>query len=133
MRAVNNPRVPSDNVTGRKVFSMDWITRMRNSERELKELIDRIAERQGPSLCSQVERAYLMRGLANKLAEMRDSIEDCLTGRNTHERSLMKYRVRVELPLYSHLDSLSGMSREYVDWASPEVTSDVGLTAAPHR
>jgi hypothetical protein len=99
---------------------MDLITRMRNSERELKELIDRIAERQGPSLCSQVERAYLMRGLATRLAEMRTYIEDCLSGRNTHERSLLEYRVRIELPLYSHLDSLSGMSKEYVDWAAAE-------------
>lgn len=106
---------------------MDWITRLKNGEAELKELVDRLATAQGASPCAQVERAYLMRSLAAKLLEMRSFVEDCLAGRNTHERSLLEYRVRVEFPLYSHLDSLSSMSHSYVDWA------ETGLPLIPPR
>ena len=105
---------------------MDWMTRMRNDEKELKELVERMGETQGGSVCSQVERVYLMRSLSNKLSDMRSFIEDCLSGRNTYEQSLMEYKVRVELPLYSHLDSLSAMSPEFVDWASMEPRHAVG-------
>jgi hypothetical protein len=106
---------------------MDWITRLKNGEAELKELVDRLAQSQGASPCAQVERAYLMRSLAAKLLEMRSFVEDCLAGRNTHERSLLEYRVRVEFPLYSHLDTLSSMSRSYVDW------TESGLPSIPAR
>jgi hypothetical protein len=106
---------------------MEWITRLKNSEAELKELVDRLAQAQGPTPCAQVERAYLLRSLAAKLLEMRSFIEDCLSGRNRHERSLLEYRVRVEFPLYSHLDSLSSMSHSYVDW------SESGLPVIPPR
>jgi len=52
---------------------MEWITRLKNSEAELKELVDRLAQAQGPTPCAQVERAYLLRSLAAKLLEMQNS------------------------------------------------------------
>lgn len=104
---------------GREI-SMDWITRMRNDEKELSELIAKLGDAQDGSLCSSVERVYLMRSLSNKLADMRSFIEDCLSGRNSYEQSLMEYKVRVEFPLYSHLDSLSALSPEFVDWSTAE-------------
>ena len=99
---------------------MDWMTRMSNDESELKELVDRLGQTQGGSPCAQVERAYMMRSLSNKLADMRSFIEDCLSGRNSYEQSLMEYKMRVEFPLYSHLDSLSSLSPDFVDWSSME-------------
>lgn len=105
---------------------MDWITRMRNDEKELKEFVERLGDSQGGSLCAQVERAYMMRSLSNKLADMRSFVEDCLSGRNSYEQSLMEYKVRVEFPLYSHLDSLSSLSPEFVDWSSMEPRHAVG-------
>jgi hypothetical protein len=110
---------------------MNLVDRLRKGEGELKELIDRIAERQGSEPCAQVERAWLMRGLAGKLADMRGCIEGSLAGLDEHARSLLEYRVRVELPLYSHLDSLSAMSREFVDWTASDPA--LGLTAIPSR
>jgi len=110
---------------------MNLIERLCRDEAELKELIDRIAERQGVEPCAQVERAWLMRGLAGKLADMRACVEASLGGLDGEGRSLLEYRVRVELPLYSHLDSLSGMSREFVDWTAPDPS--LGLTAIPSR
>jgi len=107
-------------------FSMDWMTRMGNDESELKELITRLGETQGGSLCARVERAYLLKSLSNKLADMRSFVEDCLSGRNSYEQSLMGYKVRVEFPLYSHLDSLSALSPEFVDWSSMEPRHAVG-------
>jgi hypothetical protein len=29
----------------------------------------------------------------------------------------MEYRLRIEYPLYSQLDSLSSLPRQYVDWS----------------
>jgi hypothetical protein len=107
-------------------FSMDWMTRMRNNETELKELVDRLGATQGGSLCAQVERAYLMKSLSNNLADMRSFVEDCLCGRNSYEQSVMEYKVRVEFPLYSHLDSLSALSPDFVDWSSMEPRHAVG-------
>ncbi len=104
---------------------MDWTTRLKNSEEELKELVDRLAQTRGTSPCAQVERAYLLRSLATRLLEMRSHIEECLSGRGANERSLLEYQVRVEFPLYSHLDSLSSMSREYVDWSVSDLPARV--------
>jgi hypothetical protein len=96
---------------------MDWKSRMKRDEEELKQIIDRLGETRGDSLGTRIEREYMMRSLSRKLVEMRSFVEDCLSGRNSYEQSLMEYRVRVEFPLYSHLDSLSGISRDYVDWS----------------
>jgi hypothetical protein len=105
---------------------MDWMTRMRNDEKELKELVERLGETESGSLCSRVERVYLMRSLSNKLADMRSFIEDCLSGRSSYEQSLMEYKVRIELPLYSHLDSLSALTPEFVDWSTTGKRHAVG-------
>lgn len=96
---------------------MDWKTRMKKDEVELKAIIDRLGETRGNSLGAKIEREYMLRSLSRKLAEMRSFVEDCLSGRNAYEQSLMEYRVRVEFPFYSHLDSLSGLPRGYVDWS----------------
>ena len=96
---------------------MDWKSRMKKDEAELKALIDRLGELHGDSPRARIEREYMMRSLSRKLAEMRSFVEDCLCGRNSYEQSLLAYRLRVEFPLYSHLDSLSAISRDYVDWS----------------
>jgi hypothetical protein len=96
---------------------MEWKMRMKQDEAELKGIVDRLVEIRGTGLRVRIERDYAMLSLSRKLADMHSFVEDCLSGRNTYERSLMEYKVRVEYPLYSHLDSLSAMSREYVDWS----------------
>jgi hypothetical protein len=96
---------------------MDWKSRMEKDEKELKRIVDRLGEIRGNGLGPRIEREYLMRSLSRKLVEMRSFVEDCLCGRNAYEQSLMEYKVRVEFPLYSHLDSLSALPRDYVDWS----------------
>jgi hypothetical protein len=96
---------------------MDWKTRMKSDESELKGIIDKIAKIQGGGPRARIEREYAMRSLSRKLVEMRSFVEDCLCGRNAYEQSSMECRVRVEYPLYSHLDSLSSLPREYVGWS----------------
>jgi hypothetical protein len=96
---------------------MDWKTRMKKDEAELRDLVDQLGKLHGEGQAVSIEREYAMRTLARKLAEMRLFVEDCLCGRNTYEQSLLEYKVRVEYPLYSHLDSLSALPREYVDWS----------------
>jgi hypothetical protein len=97
--------------------AMDWKNRMKCDEIELRALVDRLGALQGTGASASLEREYTMRSLARKLVEMHGFVEDCLCGRNSYEQSLLSYRVRVEYPLYSHLDSLSALPREYVDWS----------------
>jgi hypothetical protein len=96
---------------------MDWHVRMKSDEKDLRVLVDKLGCLQGGGGSEEMEREYTMRALSRKLAEMRGFVDDCLCGRNTYEQSLLAYRMRLEYPLYSHLDSLSALPREYVDWS----------------
>ncbi len=94
---------------------MNWKRRLRFDEKELKTLIDRLGEAQKSGLADERERAQA--SLAAKLAEMNAYVEDCLSGRSEYERSVLRYKLRVEYPFFSHLASLSTLSRDYVEWS----------------
>ena len=96
---------------------MDWKERMKSDEAELKMIIDRLSEIRGSGTRAQTERDFAMRSLARKLVEMRSFVDDCMSGRNAYEQSLLEYRLRVQYPFFSHLDALSSLPREYVDWS----------------
>ncbi len=95
---------------------MDWRVRMGRDGLELRRILRSLAGMRGgdPEAVAARDRAF--RALARKVARMRALVEDCASGRNAHEQSVMEYRVRVEFPLFSHLGSLSRISPEYVDW-----------------
>jgi hypothetical protein len=96
---------------------MDWKDRLMADEKELKDLVNRISGIQGSGLRVRLEREYLMRSLSGKLKEMHAFVDDCLSGRNAYEQSLMAYQLRIEYPLYSQMDSLASLPRQYVDWS----------------
>jgi hypothetical protein len=96
---------------------MDWKEKLLADERELKQMVCRLNELRGDGLRVRLEREYTMRRLQGKLAEMRAFVNDCLSGRTAYEQSLMAYKLRVEYPLYSQIDSLSALPRKYVDWS----------------
>jgi hypothetical protein len=92
-------------------MTMEWTSRMREEETHLKELVDGLGRSQGRSLRSRLERARLERALKFRLAETRSFLDDCLSGRNTYEQHMMEYRVRIEFPLFCHLESIFTMAR----------------------
>jgi len=94
---------------------MNWKRRLKNDERELKTLIDRLGETQKSGQADERERAQQLLGA--KLAEINAYVEDCLSGRTDHEKSVLLYKLRVEYPFFSHLASLSALSRDYVEWS----------------
>jgi len=94
---------------------MNWKKRLKGDERVLKALIDRLNE--PPNGSPADERELARRSLAEKLAEMNAYVEDCLSGRNDSEKSVLLYKLRIEYPLFAHLVSLSSMPREYVEWS----------------
>jgi hypothetical protein len=96
---------------------MDWKERLKTDERELKSIVDMLGETRGEGLRARAQREFAAHALSAKLSDMRGFVEDCLSGRNEHERAVLAYQLRVEYPLYSHLESLSGLSREYVEWS----------------
>lgn len=94
---------------------MDWKKRLKGDELVLKELIDRLNEpREGRE---PEEQELARRSLGEKLAEMNAYVEDCLSGRSDFEKSVLRYKLRIEYPLFAHLVSLSSMSREYVEFS----------------
>lgn len=94
---------------------MDWKKRLGEDELVLKGLIDRLNE--PPEGCAPEERELARRSLGEKLAEMSAFVEDCLSGRNDSEQAVLRYKLRIEHPLFAHLVSLSSMSREYVEFS----------------
>ena len=96
---------------------MDWKERFKADEDELKVLIDKLAETPAGSPLADREREVTLRSLGQKLVEMRAYVDDCLSGRNDDEKSVLECRLRIEFPLFAHLSSLSSMSREYVEWS----------------
>ena len=96
---------------------MEWKERMKSDEAELKAIIDRLGEIRGTGMHARAERELGMRSLARKLMEMRAFVDDCMRGRDAYEQSLLEYRLRVQYPFFSHLDALSSLSGDYVDWS----------------
>jgi hypothetical protein len=96
---------------------MDWKEKLMADEKELKALVNRLNETRGSGLRVRLEREYLMRCLSRKLVEMHAFVDDCMSGRNAYEQSLMAYKLRVQYPLYSQMDSLASLPRQYVDWS----------------
>ena len=94
---------------------MNWKRRLKSDEKMLKILIDQLGETQKSGLAEERERAQA--SLGAKLAEMNAYVEDCLSGRSDYERSVLQYKLRVEFPFFSHLASLSMLSRDYVEWS----------------
>jgi len=95
---------------------MDWKDRMKSDEAELKTIIDRLGGVRGDGMRAQTERDFAMRSLSRKLTEMRAFVDDCMNGRNAYQQSLMEYRLRVQYPFYSHLNDLSRISGDALDW-----------------
>jgi hypothetical protein len=95
---------------------MDWRVRMRRDELELRRIVRSLAKMRGSDPEAAASREKALRVLARKIARMRAFVEDCASGRNAYEQSVMEYRVRIEFPLYSHLGSLSRIAPGYVDW-----------------
>ena len=97
---------------------MDWKRQLKTDERELKVLIDRIGEPRDGGQLSHGERQMALRSLSEKLAKTRSFVDDCMSGRSDYEKAVLEYKLRFEYPLFSHLTSLSELSREYVEWSS---------------
>ncbi|HVP19382.1 MAG TPA: hypothetical protein VMU36_10325 [Spirochaetia bacterium] len=95
---------------------MDWRVRMRRDELELRRMIRGLAEMRGSDPLVVAAREKALRCLARKVTRMRTLVEDCISGRNAYEQSVMEYRVRIEFPLYSHLGSLTRITPGYIDW-----------------
>ena len=108
---------------------MNMKDRMSRDEAELKVIIDRISDAGDDTMNARIEREHALYALTTKLVEMRTFLDDCLSGRTDHERGVLTYKIRIEYPLFSHLDSLASLSGEFVDWS----VRDFSLTSAAAR
>jgi len=94
---------------------MNWKNRLKSDEQVLKALVDRL---NGPSDGGDSDgRELARRHLGEKLAEMNGYVEDCLSGRSDSERSFLRYKLRIEYPLFAHLATLSSISRKFVEFS----------------
>jgi hypothetical protein len=85
---------------------MDWTSRMREEETRLRSIVERLGGAKGGGIRSRVERLQLTRALNRNLSKTKAFLNDCMSGRSEYEQCLMEYRVRVEFPLYCHLNSI---------------------------
>jgi hypothetical protein len=95
---------------------MDWRVRLKRDEVRLRRIVHRLAALQGDSPEVVQARERTVRALERTIGSMRELIDDCLSGRSQYERSVMEYRVRVEFPLFSHIGTLTALSRKHLDW-----------------
>ena len=102
--------------------------RLQRDEAELRSIIERLGAA-GDDTGARDERGEALRLLSAKLAETHGFVDEVLVGRSDHERAVLLYKIRVEFPLYSHLDALASLSGEFVDWSA----RDFSLTAATPR
>jgi hypothetical protein len=85
---------------------MEWTSRIREEEGHLRALVEALGRAQGRGIRRRMERVHLERALRDRIALARCYLDDCLSGRNAHEQHLMEYRLRVEFPLFCHLESI---------------------------
>jgi hypothetical protein len=102
--------------------------RLAKDEAELRVIVERLGA-SGDDTGAGEDREGILRALALKLGDTRLFVDDMLSGRGEHERAMLLYKIRVEFPLYSHLDALASLSGEFVDWSA----RDFSLTAATPR
>ena len=102
--------------------------RLQRDEAELRSIIVRLGGC-GDDTGGPADREETLRLLRARLAETRGFVDEVLVGRSDHERAVLLYKIRVEFPLYSHLDALASLSGEFVDWSA----RDFSLTAATPR
>jgi hypothetical protein len=105
---------------------MNLKERMDRDEAELKLIIERLNGLRANTPLRRGEREQTLYALTTKLVETRCFVDEWLCGRADHERSALAYKIRVEYPVYSHLDSLASLSGEFVDWS----VRDFSLTLA---
>ena len=108
---------------------MNLKDRMSGDEAQLKILVDRLNAASGDHAQALLRREEALGELIAQLAETRLFLDDFLSGRSAHERAVLLYKIRVEYPLFSHLDALASLSSEFVDWS----TNDFSLTPVSPR
>jgi hypothetical protein len=89
---------------------------MGRDELQLRRIVQKLASLHGEGPEVATTRRKALRALTHKVAAMRALVDDCLSGRNGYEQSMMEYRIRVEFPLYSHIGTLTALSTRHLDW-----------------
>ena len=101
--------------------------RMSREEAELKVTMEQLsALSRDPDPAAQRERERALHALTTRLVETRCAVDAVLAGCTERERNALAYKIRVEYPVFSLLDSLACLSGEFVDWS----VRDLSLTLA---
>ena len=101
--------------------------RMDREEAELKVSMEQLsALSRDPGPASQRARAHALHALTTRLVETRCAVDAWMAGRTERDRNALAYKIRVEYPVFSLLDSLACLSGEFVDWS----VRDLSLTMA---
>gem|GEM_PF-5868410 len=90
---------------------MDWMNELADMEQLLIKDLKRLNEIKGKDEDSELLRALLKRMIELRVKGIDLVFEDYLCGRNSTEIDMMKYQVRIKLPVFSHLKSLLMMSK----------------------
>ena len=104
--------------------------RMDREEEELKVVMERLsALSRDTDPASHRERERALHALTTRLVETRCAVDALLADQTDNDRNALAYKIRVEYPFFSHLDSLACLSGEFVDWSVVDVLR--GVRGAP--
>ena len=85
---------------------MDWMNELLDREKHLKQEIIELKNPAGNQKIGLARRADFYKQMQLQIDEIQSMLEDYLCGRNENERSIMSYKARLGLPIFSHLHGI---------------------------
>ena len=90
---------------------MDWMSELLDREKHLKQEITVLKNPACNSKIGLARRAGFYKQMQQQIDEIQSLLDDYLCGRNENECSIMSYKARLGLPIFSHLHSIYSASR----------------------
>ena len=90
---------------------MDWMSELLDREKHLKQEITVLKNSAGNQKIGLARRAHFYKQMQLQIDEIQSLLDDYLCGRNENEYSIMSYKARLGLPIFSHLHSIYSASR----------------------
>ncbi len=85
---------------------MDWLTDLLDYEESLKREIAALKKAEERDLSCLPKADHFDKSIKHRIEEIQAILDDYLCGRNEAERYVMRYKVRLNLPIFSHLRSM---------------------------
>jgi hypothetical protein len=90
---------------------MDWMSELIAREKHLKQEITELKNSAGKPKIGLARRAHFYKQMRLQIDDIQSLLDDYLCGRNETECTIMSYKARLGLPIFSHLHSIYSASK----------------------